>query len=55
MAKLDRSRLTPCPRRPSKRQYGVARETARNAVRALIAEGLVYVVPGRGAYVAARD
>jgi len=37
------------------RQYGVARETARTAVRALIAEGLVYVVQGRGAYVAARD
>ncbi|HEY1323972.1 MAG TPA: winged helix-turn-helix domain-containing protein [Streptosporangiaceae bacterium] len=37
------------------RQYGVARGTARRAVRALAAEGLVYVVPGRGAYVAARD
>jgi Bacterial regulatory proteins, gntR family len=37
------------------RQYGVARETARKAVRALAAEGLVYVAPGRGAYVAARD
>jgi hypothetical protein len=36
------------------RQYGVARETARKAVRALVAEALVYVVPGRGAYVAAR-
>jgi DNA-binding GntR family transcriptional regulator len=37
------------------RQYGVARETARKAVRALVADGLAYVVPGRGAYVAARD
>ena len=37
------------------RQYGVALETARKAVRALVAEGLAYVVPGRGAYVAARD
>jgi GntR family transcriptional regulator len=37
------------------RQYGVARETARQAVRALIAEGLVYVVLSRSAYVAARD
>ena len=37
------------------RQYGVARETARKAMHALVAEGLVYVVPGRGAYVAARD
>jgi hypothetical protein len=36
------------------RQYGVARETARKAVRALVAEALVYVVQGRGAYVAAR-
>jgi len=37
------------------RQYGVARETAHQAVRSLAAEGLVYVVQGRGAYVAARD
>jgi GntR family transcriptional regulator len=37
------------------RQYGVARETARKAVRALVSEGLVYVVQGRGTYVAARD
>jgi len=37
------------------RQYGVARETARKAVRTLAAERLVYVVQGRGAYVAARD
>lgn len=37
------------------RQYGVARETARNAVRALATEGLVYVVKGRGAYVATCD
>ena len=37
------------------RQYGVAWETARKAVRALVAEGLVCVVQGRGVYVAARD
>ncbi len=37
------------------RQYGVARETVRKAVRSLVAEGLVYVVEGRGAHVAARD
>jgi GntR family transcriptional regulator len=36
-------------------QYGVAPETARKAVRALVAEGLVYVMEGRGAYVATRD
>lgn len=33
-------------------RYGVARETARKAVRVLVAEGLVFVVQGRGAYVA---
>jgi GntR family transcriptional regulator len=37
------------------REHGVARETARKAMHTLVAEGLVYVVPGRGAYVAARD
>jgi GntR family transcriptional regulator len=36
------------------RKYGVARETARKAVRDLVAEGLVHVVQGRGAHVAAR-
>jgi hypothetical protein len=35
------------------RRYGVARETARKAVGALVAERLVYVAQGRGAYVAA--
>jgi regulatory GntR family protein len=46
----------PIPGEPTlMRQYGVAQETARKAVRALAAEGLVYVVPGCGAYVAARD
>ena len=33
------------------KEHGVARETARKAVRVLVAEGLVYVVQGRGAYV----
>jgi GntR family transcriptional regulator len=33
-------------------EHGVARETARKAVRVLVGEGLVYVVQGRGAYVA---
>lgn len=32
-------------------EHGVARLTARKAVRVLVAEGLVEVVPGRGAYV----
>ena len=35
-------------------RYEVARETARKAVRVLVAEGLVYVVQGRGAYVTKR-
>jgi DNA-binding GntR family transcriptional regulator len=35
-------------------QHGVARLTARKAVRVLAGEGLVEVVPGRGAYVAER-
>jgi hypothetical protein len=37
------------------RQYGVAPEAARTAVCALVAEGLVFMVEGRGAYVARRD
>jgi GntR family transcriptional regulator len=32
-------------------EYGVARETARKSVRILVGEGLVQIVPGRGAYV----
>ncbi len=32
-------------------EHGVARLTARKAVRVLAGEGLVEVVPGRGAYV----
>ena len=35
-------------------RYGVARLTARKAVRVLADEGLVEVVPGRGVYVAER-
>jgi GntR family transcriptional regulator len=35
-------------------RYEVARLTARKAVRVLAGEGLVEVVPGRGAYVAER-
>lgn len=46
----------PIPGEPTlMRQYGVARETVRKAVRALVTEGLVYVVEGRGAYVATCD
>lgn len=35
--------------------YGVARNTARNAVRFLREEGYVYTVPQRGTYVADRS
>ena len=34
--------------------YGVARGTAAKAVRVLVDEGLVRIVPGRGAFVVAR-
>ena len=36
-------------------RFEVARLTARKAVRVLASEGLVEVVPGRGAYVAERS
>jgi len=35
-------------------QHGVARGTAAKAVGVLVAEGLVRIVPGRGAYVRPR-
>ena len=35
-------------------EHGVARLTARKAVRVLVDEGLVRIVPGRGAYVIER-
>jgi GntR family transcriptional regulator len=35
-------------------EHGVARGTAAKAVRLLVDEGLVRIVPGRGAYVAER-
>lgn len=35
-------------------EYGVARGTAAKAVRVLVNEQLVRIVPGRGAYVIAR-
>jgi GntR family transcriptional regulator len=57
-ARIESGELVPSQPIPDEstlmRQYGVARETARKAVRALVAEALVYAVPGRGAYVAAR-
>jgi GntR family transcriptional regulator len=45
----------PIPGEPTlMRQYGVALETARKAVGALVAEGLVHVERDRSAYVTAR-
>ena len=35
-------------------EFGIARETARKAVRVLRDEGLVQIVQGRGAYVTGR-
>ena len=58
-ARIESGELAPNQPIPNEstlmRQYGVARETARKAVRALVAEGLAYVVQGRGACVASRD
>jgi DNA-binding GntR family transcriptional regulator len=57
-AQIEAGELVPDRPIPSEstlmQRYGVARETARKAVRVLVAEGLVYVVQGRGAYVARR-
>lgn len=57
-ARIESGELVPDRPVPSEstlmQTYGVARETARKAVRVLVAEGLVYVVQGRGAYVTSR-
>lgn len=57
-ARIEANELVPDRPIPSEstlmQQYGVARETARKAVRVLVGEGLVYVVQGRGAYVTKR-
>ena len=55
---IDRERLGPGDRLPSEAQlmahYGVARMTARNALRVLLDEGLITAEHGRGVYVRAR-
>ena len=54
-------RGTPAPDRPLPsyttlmQEHGVARGTAAKAVQVLVNEGLVRIVPGRGAYVVPRD
>ena len=57
-AQIEAGELVPDRPIPSEstlmQRYGVARETARKAVRVLAGEGLVYVVQGRGAYVTRR-
>ena len=57
-AQIEAGELVPDRPIPSEavlmQRYGVARETARKAVRVLVGEGLVYVVQGRGAYVVKR-
>lgn len=57
-ARIEAGELVPDRPVPSEsrlmQEFGVARETARKAVRVLVAEGLVYVVQGRGAYVVGR-
>jgi GntR family transcriptional regulator len=55
---IERGEIAPGRPVPSETQlmqrYEVARLTARKAVRVLADEGLVEVVPGRGAYVTER-
>ncbi|MFD5562028.1 MULTISPECIES: GntR family transcriptional regulator [Kitasatospora] len=58
IADIERNALAADRKIPSEsaltQRFGVARETARNAVRYLREEGWVYTVPQRGTYVAAR-
>jgi len=57
-AAIERGDLAPDRAIPSEsrlmQDHGIARETARKAVRLLADEGLVYVVQGRGVYVTKR-
>jgi GntR family transcriptional regulator len=53
-AAIERGEIEPDRRLPSyitlKQEYDVARGTAAKAVQMLVDEGLVKIVPGRGAY-----
>ena len=57
-AGIERGDYPPGRRLPSEtalmQEHGVARETARKAVRVLADEGLAEVVPGRGVFVTGR-
>ncbi len=57
-AAIESGELVPDRAIPSEsrlmQEHGIARETARKAVRVLADEGLVYVVQGRGVYVSRR-
>lgn len=54
-AQIESGELAPRRALPSEsylmQRYGIARETARKAVRLLRSEGLVFTVKGRGSYV----
>jgi len=57
-ARIESGELTPRRPIPSEstlmQEFGVARETARKAVRLLAHQGLVFTVQGRGTYVTER-
>ena len=58
-ALIERGELAPDRPLPSyttlMQEHGVARGTAAKAVQVLVGEGLVRIVPGRGAYVTPED
>lgn len=58
-ARIESGELAPRRPVPSEasivQEYGVARETARRAIRYLREQGLIYTVPQRGSYVSPPD
>ncbi|MEQ4208421.1 GntR family transcriptional regulator [Actinopolymorpha sp. B17G11] len=59
VARIDRGDWTPGRAIPAEErlasEYGVARTTVHRAIRMLVADGVLFVVPGRGTYVAEED
>ncbi|MCO6005641.1 GntR family transcriptional regulator [Actinoallomurus purpureus] len=57
--RIEHGELTPGARLPSEmklaEEYGVARLTARRAVRELVTRGLVKTLPGKGTFVIERQ